>query len=144
MGEQMAPAGQDPNGSIATVMSRMADSVGRLLSEHLALARIELAEDAQVIGRQIGKAVVFVPFVVVGYGFLCAGVVALLGPWMGFAAALGLVGGVNAIGGGWGLWRAVQALRERRVMDDTLAEFNRSAAVLAPKGQPHRLEDRRV
>ncbi len=44
----------------------MAEGFSRLVSQHLTLARLELAEDAKAMGLDVASIVVFVPFVLVG------------------------------------------------------------------------------
>ena len=115
---------------IAALVGRMADSFSRLVSQHLTLARLELAEDAKAMGLNVARIVAFVPFVLVGYVFLCAALSVVLAAWMGYAGALAVVGGLNVVGGGLGIWRAVSNLQGRHMMDDSSQELSRSVAAL--------------
>lgn len=115
---------------IAALVGRMADSFSRLVSQHITLARLELAEDAKAMGRDVARIVAFVPFVLVGYVFLCGALSVALAAWIGYAWALAAVGALNVVGGGLGIWRAVSRLQNRHMMDDTSQELSRSVAVL--------------
>jgi uncharacterized membrane protein YqjE len=128
---------------IAALVGRMADSFSRLVSQHITLARLELAEDAKAMGLDVARIFVFVPFVLVGYVFLCGALSVALAVWMGYAWALTAVGALNVVGGGLGIWRAVLRLQNRHMMDDTSQELSRSVAALTtgnysatPSSQP--------
>jgi uncharacterized membrane protein YqjE len=115
---------------IAALVGRMADSFSRLVSQHITLARMELAEDAKAMGMDVARIVAFVPFVLVGYVFLCGALSVALAQVMGYGWALAVVGGVNVAGGGLGIWQAISSLKNRRVMDDSSQEISRSVAAL--------------
>lgn len=121
---------------IAALVGRMADSFSRLVSQHITLARLELAEDAKAMGLDAARIIAFVPFVLVGYLFLCGALAVVLAPWLGYAGGLAVVGGLNALGGGLGIWRAVARLQNRQVMDDSSQELSRSMAVLTTANAP--------
>ena len=126
-------------GGIASAVGRMADGLARLFTEHLALARMELSRDAKAVGIDVARVVAFVPLVLLGYGFLCAAAAVALTAWMSMAAALGVVGGVNLVGGGLGIWAAVSSLKSREMMNDTVMEVSKTAMVLKgdkANGQP--------
>ncbi|MFL5349940.1 MAG: phage holin family protein [Hyalangium sp.] len=115
---------------IAALVGRMADSFSRLVSQHITLARLELAEDAKAMGLNVARIVAFVPFVLVGYVFLCAALSVVLAAWIGYAGALAVVGGLNVVGGGLGIWRAVSNLQSGQMMNDSSQELSRSVAAL--------------
>jgi hypothetical protein len=115
---------------IAALVGRMTDGFSRLVSQHIELARAELAQDVRGMGLDVASIAVFVPFVLVGYTFLCAALSALLAQWVGWAGALALVGGANLVGGGVGIYGAISRLRSRSVMDQTSQELNRSVEAL--------------
>ncbi|RKH86371.1 phage holin family protein [Corallococcus sp. AB045] len=101
---------------VAALVGRMADGFSRLVTQHLQLARVELAEDAKAMGLDVASIAVFVPFLLVGYAFICG--------------ALALVGAVNLVGGGLGILRAVKRMKSRQMMDDSVSELSRSMAAL--------------
>lgn len=121
---------QTADRTITALVGRMADSFSRLVTQHLQLARMELAEDTRAMGLDAARIAVFVPFVLVGYLFVCGALAAVLATWLGWAGALALVGGLNLAGGGGGIFLAVRRLRTRSVMNDTSEELNRSMAAL--------------
>jgi hypothetical protein len=116
---------------LTTLVGRMTDGFSRLVTQHLALARVELMDDAREMGTDVARIAAFVPFVLVGYAFLCAALSVFLARWLGWAGALALVGAINLVGGTLGVARAVARLKAHRLMDDTAEELNRSVTVLA-------------
>ena len=115
----------------SALVGRMADGFSRLVSQHITLARLELAEDAKAMGLDVARIAVFVPFVLVGYLFVCGALAVALAPWLGYAGALAVVGAVNLVGGVAGILRAASRLQARQVMDDSSQELSRSVAVLS-------------
>ena len=115
---------------ISALVGRMADGFSRLVTQHLQLARLELAEDIKATGLDVAMIAAFVPFILVGYAFVCGALAALLSTWLGWAGALGAVGLVNLAGGAGGALWAVKRLQTRRVMDDSSHELSRSMAAL--------------
>ncbi len=123
----------DRDGRIAVLLTNVADGLGRLVSEHIALAKAELTNDAAALGRSLAQAVAFLSLVLVGYAFLCAALVAYLSAhWMSAPAALFLVGAANVIIGAIGAYLGLRRMSARRVMGETLEQLDRSAAVLLP------------
>ncbi|NPC84124.1 phage holin family protein, partial [Pyxidicoccus fallax] len=82
----------------SALVGRMADGFSRLVTQHLQLARLELAEDIKATGLDVAMIAAFVPFILVGYAFVCGALAAVLATWMGWAGALGGVGLVNLVG----------------------------------------------
>jgi hypothetical protein len=123
---------------LTTLVVRMTDGFSKLVTQHLSLARLELMDDAREMGTDVAYITAFVPFVLVGYAFLCAALSVFLATWLGWAGSLAAVGAINLVGGGLGIVRAVARLKAHRLMDDTTEELNRSVAVLAqaPAAQP--------
>lgn len=116
---------------IAAQVSRIADGFSRLVSQHVALARMELAEDARAIGISVGTIAALAPFVLVGYTLLCGALALAIAPWVGLAGGLALVGGVNVLGGAGGILLAVNRLRARQMLGTTRQELSQSAQVLS-------------
>ena len=116
---------------ITALVGRMADGFSRLVTQHIALARVELAEDARQMGIGLGRIATFVPFLLTGYALVCGALAVLLSRWLGLAAALAAVGAANLLGGGLGIASALRRMRTVRVMDATQEELNRSAAALS-------------
>ncbi len=123
----------DEGRSIADLLGSIVDGMARLVSEHLALARLELASDA----RQVGRLVLFAVLVLVGYAFLCSAAALFLTRWLSLPAALLVVGTINVLAGAVGIQRAVVRMRARPVMNGTIQELNRSSAMLASGAEPN-------
>lgn len=137
VGEEMA-FGRDPanaGNGIPALITRLADGLGKLVTEHITLARLELAEDAKSVGGNVARIAAFVPFVIVGYAFLCGALAVLLAPLLTLAGSLALVGFLNAAGGGYGLYRAAQRLKATKVMDESVKEIAQSAQILTASAQ---------
>src|SRR5215470_14968437 len=93
----------ESNGKNAVLLTNIADGLGRLVSEHIALAKLELSEDATALAKALGVTAAFLALVLVGYVFLCAALVAVLAAEsMSLAAALAIVGGGNLLLGAIG------------------------------------------
>jgi uncharacterized membrane protein YqjE len=124
---------QESDGRIAVLLTNMADGLGRLVSEHIALAKIELTEDARALARSLGQTVAFLLVILIGYAFLCASLVAfLVTQGMSAAAALLSVGGGNLLFGAIGAYLGLRRMSARPVMRETLEQLDRSAAALSP------------
>jgi uncharacterized membrane protein YqjE len=114
---------------VTDLVARLVDGLGHLLAQHVALARIELAEEARGVGRALGTMALFVPLLVVGYAMLCFGVAFALAPWLSLPGAVLLIAAANLIIGGLGVWR-VRRLLKRPVLDETAEAFRESARAL--------------
>lgn len=115
----------------ASLMARLVDSMSRLVTQHLALARLELVENTQALGADVARLAAFVPFMLVGYLFLCAALAAWLERWVGWPAALLVVGAANLVAGGAGLALTVRRLKSRQLLESTSQELQRSLSALA-------------
>ncbi len=129
--EQMGLGTEQTDRGLTSVLGRMTEGFSRLVTQHLALARAELVEDLRGLGKDTALLVAGVPFVLLGYAFLCAALAALLERWVGWAGALALVGGLNLVLGGVGIGVAASRLKQRSLMDGTTEELNRSVEALA-------------
>ncbi len=130
-GEQMGLGTEQTERGLSVLVGRLTDGLSKLVTQHLTLARVELLEDARVMGSDVARIAAFVPFVLVGYAFLCAALAVFLARWIDWAGALALVGALNLVGGSLGIMRAAGRLKSLRVMNDTAEELNRSVTVLA-------------
>lgn len=127
-------AGKAAEQGIAAQVARIADGLSRLVSEHLTLLRLELAEDAKAVGVSIGTIAALAPFVLVGYALLCAALAWAVSPWVGVAGGLAIVGAVNVVGGIGGILHAVNKLRTRQVLGTSRRELSQSAHVFSSQG----------
>lgn len=133
-GDEMAQSSVEHG--IAAQVGRIADGLSRLVSQHIALLRLELAEDARAIGVSVGTIAALAPFVLVGYTLLCASLAWAVSPWVGVAGGLAIVGGVNVAGGIGGILFAVSRLRSRQMLGTTRRELSQSAQVLSNGASP--------
>jgi uncharacterized membrane protein YqjE len=116
---------------IAASLRNIAYSLGRLVSEHIALARIELTEEATACARSAGQTAAFFALVLVGYAFVCGGLVAFLAPaWTSLPAALLIVGGANLIVGALGAYGGLRRIAKRRMMNETAKQLDQSISML--------------
>ena len=135
-GEQMGLGTEQTERGLPALLGRLTDGFSKLVTQHLTLARVEMMEDARVMGSDVARIAAFVPFVLVGYAFLCAALSAFLARWIGWDGSLALVGAVNLVGGGLGIARAASRLKSFQLMDDTAQELNRSVSALAQTPVP--------
>jgi hypothetical protein len=97
---------------------------------------MELAEDAKAMAMDAARIIAFVPFLLVGYLFLCGAIAVGLAQAIGYGWALAAVSLANLAGGGFGIWHALSRLKTRQVMDDSAQELSRSMAVLTTGSPP--------
>ncbi len=91
----------DPAGpSVTDSFRRLADGLARLLKDHIALAKIELAQDLKKAGKDVALAAAGLPSLFVGYVLLMCALGFLLGNWITNAGGFAVVGVLNmALGG---------------------------------------------
>src|SRR5215831_8815406 len=85
--------------SIMTLIKETVDGLGRLIADHVKLARLELIADVRTQGRRVGVVAVILPFVFLGYALACVGLALTLAPWLGGPGAFFAVGGVHFLAG---------------------------------------------
>ena len=110
---------------------QLAGELGHLVSQHIALAKLELGETARRTGVGVAQIAAFAPLVLVGYAFLNAALALVLGRWLSLPGAVALVGLLNVVGGILGVVLGARAFR-RPALDDTALELERTMNVLAP------------
>jgi uncharacterized membrane protein YqjE len=114
---------------VTDLVGRLVDGLGQLLAQHVALARLELGEEARGLSRALGTVALFIPLLVVGYAMLCFGLAFALARWLTVPGAVLLVGAANLLLGGVGLWTVRKAFA-RPLLQDTTAAVRESAQVL--------------
>ena len=129
---KMALPSDVTNGSISSLVVKLADGLGKLVTEHLELAKVELVADAKELGLLVARLAVVVPFLLVGYALLCAGIALALSTWIPLYAVLLILAVFNLLGGGLGLYTVVRKVQKKKVMAETLKELNRSVQTLVP------------
>ena len=127
----------------AELLVQLAHELGHLVSQHIALAKLELGATAKRTGLGVAQIAACAPLVLVGYGFLNAGLAIALGRWLPLAGAVALVGLLNVLVGVLGVVLAARSFR-RPVMDDSALELERTVQALsaARAANGHSLERR--
>jgi hypothetical protein len=117
---------------------QLAGQLGHLVSEHIALAKLELGEAARRTGIGVAQIAACAPLVLVGYAFLNAALALWLGQWLPLAGAVALVGLLNVAIGILGIVLAARSFR-RPALDDSAMELERTVQALAPAspGKPN-------
>ena len=110
---------------------QLAGELGHLVSQHIALAKLELRETARRTGVGVAQIAAFAPLVLVGYAFLNAALALVLGRWLPLAGAVALVGLLNVAGGILGVVLGARALRHP-ALGDAAVELERTIDVLTP------------
>jgi hypothetical protein len=117
---------RDGKTDIADRLRATAEDLVELVSAQVKLVRLELLGDARTLGGRLARLAVFAPVLVLGYGFLAAAGTCALARPLGWPAALALVGAVQVVAGGLGVWRVSRQLRQVRVMGRSREELERS------------------
>ncbi|HEY1904769.1 MAG TPA: phage holin family protein [Myxococcaceae bacterium] len=125
------PRTRDHRPGTAELLAQLAHELGNLVSQHIALAKLELGQTAKRTGLGVAQIAAFAPLILVGYGFLNGALALLLGRWLPLAAAVALVGLLNAVVGLLGVALAARSFR-RPVLDDSVVELERTVQTLAP------------
>jgi hypothetical protein len=122
--------------AISSQFKDLVDALGELTAQHIRLARAELAEDARFVGVRVGRIIAFLPFTLVGYGFLCVALALVLRRVMPADLAFALVGSLNVIVGLVGMVVSAKQLEGKRVLDETLIELEASSTILKREDSP--------
>jgi hypothetical protein len=108
---------------------RLVEGVQTLLREHLALARWELEDDVQALGKDLLASAAGMPALLAGYLLLMVAGGFLLSLWLPQWAAFGIVALVNLGAGGAVTWFGLKRMRSKRVdLKSTGEELRRSEA----------------
>jgi hypothetical protein len=123
---------RDSRSDIADRLRETVEDLVELVTAQLRLTRMELRGDARAVGGKVAKLAVFVPLLVLGYGFLAGAGAWALATRIGLPWALAAVGALHVIAGGWGVVRVARSFREIRVLDRSHDELERSLQRVAP------------
>jgi hypothetical protein len=122
---------EDGDGIIALV-KETADGLGRLISDHIKLARVEIVADAKEYGRSVALMTIAAVFVLVGYGFAWTAAALALARLIGAPLAFLAVAALHLVGGAIALSTVMRKLKKSRPpLDESLSEVNRSVATLS-------------
>ena len=115
----------------AELLAQLVGELGHLVSQHIALAKLELGATARRTGLGVAQIAACAPLVLVGYSFLNAALALALAPWLSLPWAVALVGLLNVAGGVLGIVLAARSFR-RPALDDSARELERTVHALAP------------
>jgi hypothetical protein len=118
--------------TLTTLVRRAVEDLGRLVADHLKLARLELGAEARQVGTRVG--LVAVAASLFGVGYLCAAVALslFLARWLGAAGAFGAVGGGHALAGVVSLVVIGRRAQAAGALEESRRELERTRALLAP------------
>lgn len=122
--------------ALAQQLGELVDGLSELVQKHVQLARVELTEDAKYVGIRVGLIAALSPFILVGYGFLCAALALGLENFMSPALAFLTVGLLNVVPGLVGIALAARQLSSKRVLHETMAQLETTTALVVSKERP--------
>ena len=123
--------------SLPALVERAAEDVGRLLTAHLALVRLEVVAEARSVARRAALVGGAVGLLAVGYAFGALALEQVLTRWMSGAAACGAIASGHAVAG-----LALLAVARRRAravapLPATRAELDRTRrSLLSSEASP--------
>jgi hypothetical protein len=120
------PIIKDAKTDIADRLRATAEDLVELVTAQVKLGRLELLADARALGRRLTRLAIYLPLLVLGYGFLAAALAWALAKVIGLGWALLALGALHAAVGAWGVVRATSSLREVKVLDRSREELERS------------------
>ncbi|HEX3695923.1 MAG TPA: phage holin family protein [Polyangia bacterium] len=107
------------------------DGIGRLISEHMKLARLEFQADIKTYGRSLAVLLLVAAVFVLAYGLACIGLAVLLSRWMPLAYSFFAVAGGHVLVGAIAAAVVVSKLRTSQpLMRDSVNEVQRSVGAL--------------
>jgi hypothetical protein len=121
----------EQNDGLIALVKETADGLGRLIADHINLARLEIVADAKTYSRRVGLMTLAGVFVALGYLFAALALALALGRLMGSPLAFLAVGAVHLIGGILGVSTVLRRLKNTRILDETASEVGRTVATLA-------------
>jgi hypothetical protein len=121
---------EDGDGIISLVRET-ADGLGRLIADHIRLARVEMSADVQEYGKKVAVLVLAASFLAFGYAFAWIAAALAVGRWIGAPLAFLAVAALHVAGGGLGLSMVLGKLRKGRLMGETRSEVSRSVTALS-------------
>lgn len=115
---------------IATLLQGTADAMGELLTGHFKLAWLELMADATRIGRRAAAIACLAALGAIGYAFIALGIAAWLQPILGWPTALLMLGALQLVGGGLGVWWVLEQLKAIEALGRTVRAAGESVETL--------------
>jgi hypothetical protein len=123
--------GDHEGDGLIALVKETADGLGRLIADHIKLARTEIMADARSYGRDVGVLGAAVFVLALGYALACVAGALALGRVIGAPLAFAGVGALHLVAGGIGLGAALRAMRRTPPLLGTRTEVSRSVAALS-------------
>jgi hypothetical protein len=129
---------EDSDGIISLVRET-ADGLGKLIADHVKLARVELVSDARFYARDLAVLVVAAVVLLLGYALAWLAAAMAVGRAIGNTPlAFAGVAVLHLIAGVVGMVIAAKRMRRVRLMHDTAEEVSRSMSALRGRELPAR------
>lgn len=125
--------GNEDSDGIVALLKETADGFGRLMANHLKLARLELFADVKTLVRRIAIMAVVVALIFLGYALSCLGLAVVASRWLGLSGSLFLLGGVHLVGSVTVLLFAVRKIHGMHLMHETAYEASQSVSTLSAR-----------
>jgi hypothetical protein len=122
---------QDDGGGIISLVRETAEGLGRLIADHIKLARVEMVADAKTYTRHAALLGVALVVLLVGYVFCWLAAGLALARLIGLPLAMLAVGVLHAVVGAVVLSAARRRMAKTHVLDDTVNEASRTVATLS-------------
>jgi predicted anti-sigma-YlaC factor YlaD len=126
----MSRRGDEDQTGIIGLVKETAEGLGKLLGDHVRLARIELVADIKGYGRDVAMLVVAAVVVVIGYAFAWVAGGLALARLIGGPLAFALIAFVHLVAGAIAAVVAVRRARGTRPLQETANEVERSVRAL--------------
>jgi Putative Actinobacterial Holin-X, holin superfamily III len=128
----MSQARLRPEGDgLLSLVRETLDGIGRLIGEHLKLARLEFEADLRAYGRALVTLLLVVGIFALAYGLACVGLAVLLSRWIALSTAFFLLAGAHVVLAATAGGLAVARLRNTQPMRETAQAVERSVTALA-------------
>ena len=119
--------------SLIALVRDTAEGLGRLIADHIKLARTELVADAKEYGREIGVLVAAGFVLAVGYALGCVAAALGLGRLIGLPLGFAAVAGLHLVAGTVAAVTAARRMRRASPLSETMTEVSRSVSALAER-----------
>jgi hypothetical protein len=132
----MASTRENESGDgIIGLVRETADGLGRLIADHIKLARLEIVADAKSYARETTLLLIGGLVALIGYGFAWVAAALALGRVIGVPLAFACVAALHLAAGGIALAGASRRMKRKRLMQETANEVSRSVDALARSPQ---------
>jgi hypothetical protein len=118
---------------IVTELRQLVSGSTELLIDHARLAQKEFSQDAGFYAKKLGIILACIPFILVGYGFLCAALAMLLQRFMAADFAFLIVGILNVLLGVIGMVLVSKTLKQKKFMQLSASQMDSTLSALAKR-----------